>query len=144
MILDELSTTFTYSQVTGIQLLHNTPPTMTARLHPTLSAVYWTRLTHTLKAKRTTVNSGYLVGVVGKKSQGCGNAALGCQQTGVLTHLLSQQNPDGISVRGLGELYSFSQDHNFLNQILSEKRRESERGTNRDIKTMCMRGSRKR
>lgn len=67
------------------------------------------------------MNTSYLVGVVRQKCQGCGNAALGCQQAGVLTHLLGQKSPDSVRVHGLGELHSFAEDDNFLNQILNQK-----------------------
>lgn len=73
--------------------------------------------------RRKMASSNYLVGVFRKKSQGCSNTALGCQQIGILTHFLSQKNSYSISVHGLGELYSFSQDDNFLNQILNEKKK---------------------
>lgn len=69
----------------------------------------------------TQLHNIWLVGVVRQKSQGCGNAALGCQQAGILTHLLSQKSPDSIGVQGLGELYSFAEDDNFLNQILERQ-----------------------
>lgn len=63
----------------------------------------------------------WLVGVVRQKRQGRGNAALGCQQVGILTHLLGQKSPDSVRVQGLRELYSFSEDDNFLNQILERQ-----------------------
>lgn len=67
------------------------------------------------------MDTSYLVGVVRQKGQGCGNAALGCQQASILAHLLGQQGPDSVCVQGLGELYSFAEDDNFLNQILNKK-----------------------
>lgn len=72
------------------------------------------------------MDTNYLVGVVRQKSQGCGNAALGCQQAGILTHLLSQKSPNSICVQSLGELYSFTEDDNFLNQILKERKAKKE------------------
>lgn len=79
--------------------------------------------------RRKMASSNYLVGVFRKKGQGCSNAALGCQQAGILTHFLSQKSSYSVSVHGLGELYSFSQDDNFLNQILSEKKKGEWRRT---------------
>lgn len=79
--------------------------------------------------RREMVNSNYLVGVFRKKSQGCSNASLGCQQIGILTHFLSQKNSYGIGVHGLGELYSFSQNDNLLNKILNEKKKGERRRT---------------
>lgn len=70
----------------------------------------------------TQLHNIWLVGVVRQKRQGRCNAALGCQQVGILTHLLSQKSPDSVCVQGLGELYSFSEDDNFLNQILERQR----------------------
>jgi hypothetical protein len=78
------------------------------------------------------MDTNYLVGVVRQKSQGCGNAALGCQQAGILTHLLSQKSPDSIGVQGLGELYSFAEDDNFLNQILNERKAKEEETVRRN------------
>lgn len=69
----------------------------------------------------TQLHNVWLVGVVRQERQGCGDAALGCQQVGILTHLLGQKNPDSICVQGLGELYSFSEDDDFLNQILERQ-----------------------
>lgn len=76
----------------------------------------------------------YLVSVVRQKGQGCSDAALGCQQAGVLTHLLGQKSPNSAGVQGLGELHSFAEDDNFLDQILNEKegqgtRRQSDPNT---------------
>lgn len=68
----------------------------------------------------------YLVGVIRQKRQGCGNAALGRQQTGILTHLLSQKSSYSIRIHGVGKLHSFSEDDNFFNQILNDKIRQSE------------------
>lgn len=72
--------------------------------------------------RRDTVSSNYLVGVLRKESQGRSNTALGCQQAGILTHLLGQKDSYSIGVHGLGELHRSSQDDDFLNQILNEKK----------------------
>lgn len=116
MIPEELSITFTCSQVIEIQLLQNIPPTSMF-----MSNAKWYLLDSSYSNITKMVNSNYLVGVVRKKSQGCSNTALSCQQIGILTHLRSQENSYSTSVYGLSELHSFSQDDNFLNQILNEK-----------------------
>lgn len=85
------------------------------------------------------VNSNYLVGVFRKKSQGCSNTALGCQQISILTHLLSQKNSYSIGVHGLGELHSFSQDDNFLNKILSEEKKGERRASKQNYQDVYAR-----
>lgn len=85
------------------------------------------------------VNSNYLVGVFGKKSQGCSNTALGCQQISILTHLLSQKNSYSVGVHGLGELYSFPQDDNFFNKILSEDKKGEGGGSKQNYQDMYAR-----
>lgn len=85
----------------------------------------------------------YLVSVVRQKRQGCGNAPLSCQQTGILTHLLSQESSYCIHVHGLGELHSFSEDDNFLNQILNDKN-EGQEDNQRSQTHVCKRQQRNR
>lgn len=64
----------------------------------------------------------YLVGVVRQVFDGCGQAALRGQQTGVLAHLLSQEDANSSRAGLVGQLDSPLQHHHLLHQVLSDKR----------------------
>lgn len=76
---------------------------------------------HTDKMQPQPLKGLYLVGVGRQEGQSCSNAALGCQQVGILAHLLGQEGPHSVRVHGLGELHGSAQDDHLLYQILGDQ-----------------------